>query len=61
MSGTKKGGFRKGSGAKLKYGEETKTVSFRVPKSKVMEVKKVVNDLLNNYKTACVILESGKG
>lgn len=34
-----RGGARKGSGAKRKYSEQTKTVAFRCPVSKVDELK----------------------
>ena len=42
------GGKRKNSGAKLKYGEPTKTVTFRIPESKIKEVKKIVADYLKS-------------
>ncbi len=38
-----RGGTRKGSGAKPKYIEPTKTVAFRVPVSMVDEIKHLVN------------------
>ena len=34
-----RGGLRLGSGQKKKYGEETETVSFRCPISKIDELK----------------------
>ena len=37
-----RGGARQGSGAKPKYNEETKAVSFRCPLSKVDELRLVV-------------------
>ena len=46
MTKSKKGGSRKGSGAKSKYGEPTTTVAFRIPGSKVDEVKAIVNTML---------------
>jgi len=51
MSNTKKtrGGTRQGSGAKPKYDEETKTVSFRCPLSKVDELKIVVKSKLSEW------------
>jgi hypothetical protein len=51
MSQNKKGrgGSRKNSGAKKKYGEPTKTVSFRVPESKANEVKKYFKTMLANW------------
>ena len=45
-----RGGTRKGSGAKPKYNEQTKTVAFRCPLSKVDELKKIINAKLNEYK-----------
>ncbi len=41
------GGKRKGSGAKLKYDEETKIISFRVPKSHRDKIKALVNNYLS--------------
>ena len=43
---SKRGGTRQGSGAKPKYNEETKTVAFRCPLSKVDELKLVVKSKL---------------
>jgi predicted DNA binding CopG/RHH family protein len=40
------GGKRPNSGAKPKYGEPTKSVTFRVPESKIKDVKKLVSDYL---------------
>ena len=37
-----RGGTRQGSGAKPKYNEQTKTISFRCPMSKIDELKLVV-------------------
>lgn len=45
-----KGGKRAGSGAKKKYGEETATISFRCPESKLEELKTLVNNLLLTWK-----------
>lgn len=42
----KRGGTRLGSGAKPKYNELTKTIAFRVPVSKIDEVKQVVKSML---------------
>jgi hypothetical protein len=42
----KRGGKRPFSGAKQKYGEQTKTIAFRCPVSKVDEFKKVINTKL---------------
>ncbi len=42
-NGKKQGGARKGSGAKPKYVEPTKTVAFRVPVSMIDEIKHLVN------------------
>ncbi len=46
---SKKGGKRPFSGAKPKYNEETTTIAFRVPKSKVFEVKELVKNKLKEY------------
>ena len=43
------GGSRKNSGAKPKYNEETKTVAFRCPLSKVDELKMVVKSKLSEW------------
>ena len=45
----KRGGNRKGSGAKPKYNEETKTVAFRCPLSKVDELKLIVKSKLSEW------------
>jgi hypothetical protein len=45
----KQGGKRVGSGAKPKYSEPTKTTAFRIPISKIEEVKYVVNKMLRGY------------
>jgi hypothetical protein len=41
-----RGGTRKGSGAKPKYSEQTKTIAFRCPLSKVDELKLIVKSKL---------------
>jgi hypothetical protein len=43
-----RGGTRLGSGAKPKYNEPTKTISFRVPISKIEAIKKMVTAELKN-------------
>jgi hypothetical protein len=43
------GGFRKNAGAKPKYLEQTKTVSFRCPVSKVDELKQIVHAILSDW------------
>jgi hypothetical protein len=43
------GGIRQGLGAKSKYNEETKTVAFRCPLSKVDELKIVVKSKLSEW------------
>jgi len=45
----KRGGKREGTGAKPKYSEPTKTTAFRVPISKIEEVKEVVSRMLSGY------------
>jgi len=44
-----RGGTRQGSGAKPKYNEETKTVAFRCPLSKVHELKTIVKHKLSEW------------
>lgn len=46
-----RGGLRKGAGAKPQYSEPTTTIAFRVPVSKVEEVKKTVKKMLVKYKS----------
>ena len=45
----KRGGTRKNSGAKPKYNEQTKTVAFRCPLSKVDELKFIVKSKLSEW------------
>jgi hypothetical protein len=45
----KRGGTRKNAGAKPKYNEETKTVAFRCPLSKVEELKIIVKSKLSEW------------
>ena len=45
----KRGGIRKNAGAKSKYNEETKTVVFRCPLSKVDELKLIVKSKLSEW------------
>ena len=44
-----RGGKRKGAGAKKKYNENTKTVAFRCPLSKVDELKLLVKYKLSEW------------
>jgi len=44
-----RGGTRQGSGAKPKYSEQTKTVAFRCPLSKVDELKLIVKAKLSEW------------
>lgn len=46
---SKRGGTRTGSGQKLKYNEETKTVAFRCPISKVEKLKEILNAQLSEW------------
>jgi len=50
VSRLKQGGSRKGSGAKLKYNEPTKTIAVRVPISKIDEIKQIIKEYLNQLK-----------
>jgi len=45
----KRGGARNGSGAKRKYGEQTKTIAFRCPASKVDELKIIIKTKLSEW------------
>lgn len=45
-----KGGTRKNAGAKHKYSEQTTTIAFRCPLSKVDELKSIINAKLNQWK-----------
>ena len=44
------GGARQGSGAKPKYNEKTTTIAFRVPISKVEEVKVLIKNKQTQWK-----------
>lgn len=44
-----RGGTRKGSGAKPKYNEPTKTIAVRVPVSKIEHVKCLLKTLLDGW------------
>jgi len=44
-----RGGTRRNAGAKPKYNEQTKTVAFRCPMSKVDELKIVVKSKLSDW------------
>jgi len=44
-----RGGTRKNAGAKPKYNEQTKTITFRCPLSKVDELKLVVKSKLSEW------------
>ena len=44
-----RGGLRPGSGQKKKYGEETTTVAFRCPKSKIEELKAYIKAKLTEW------------
>jgi len=46
---SKRGGKRTGSGQKLKYNEETKTVAFRCPISKVEKLEEIVTAQLSEW------------
>jgi hypothetical protein len=52
MKKENRGGSRKGSGAKPRYSEPTKSISLRVPESKVEEVKAIVKEYLKQFKTS---------
>jgi hypothetical protein len=45
----KRGGKRPFSGAKQKYGEQTKTIAFRVPEIKTYEIKLILKKKLQEF------------
>ena len=47
-----RGGYRKGSGAKPRYNEPTKSISLRVPESKADEIKAMIKEYLEQFKTS---------
>jgi len=47
---TTHGGHRKGAGRPPKYNEPTKYVPFRIPESKVEQVKELVSEFLEGLK-----------
>ena len=49
MKKNKRGGSRKGSGAKPKYNEPTKTIAFRVPESRMDILKDLVKSKLSEW------------
>jgi len=46
---SKRGGCRKGSGAKPKYSEQTKTFGVRCPMSKINELKLIIKTKLSEW------------
>jgi hypothetical protein len=52
MKTDNRGGKRLGSGAKKIYGQETKTISFRVPASKLDEMRAIIKLKLSEYAQA---------
>lgn len=44
-----RGGIRRNAGAKPKYNEQTKTVAFRCPLSKVDDLKIIVKSKLSEW------------
>jgi len=48
MKKSKRGGQRAGAGRKQKYGEPTKMISFRIPISRIKEIKDKVKQILLN-------------
>jgi len=47
---TKHGGKRKNAGSKPKYAEPTKTISFRMPISKIEEIKLLITQKLSEWR-----------
>jgi len=50
MKKSKRGGKREGAGRRSKWGEETETVAFRVPKSAVLAVTLAVRKAVDKWK-----------
>lgn len=50
MKVEKRGGKREGAGRKCIYAEPTTTIAFRVPASRIKEIKDHVKTKLSNYK-----------
>lgn len=50
MKKENRGGKREGAGRNPTYSEPTKTISFRVPESKIEEIKEMVKNKLKAYK-----------
>lgn len=50
MKKENRGGKREGAGRNPTYSEPTKTISFRVPQSKVSEIKELVKEKLKTYR-----------
>jgi hypothetical protein len=44
-----RGGTRKGAGAKPKYNEPTRIITFRVPISKAIDIRQLVKNQLIKY------------
>jgi hypothetical protein len=49
-----RGGARKNAGAKTKYNEATKTISFRCPASKVDEMQAIIKNQLLQYQAITI-------
>ncbi len=49
MKKQSRGGKQASSGRKAKYNEPTKTISFRVPVSKIDQIKKLVISILSKF------------
>jgi hypothetical protein len=49
MTKETRGGTRKNSGRKLKFGESSIGIWIRVPKSKVLEIKEKIKEILKKY------------
>ena len=49
MKKENRGGARLNTGPKLKYGEPTKQIVFRCPKSKVEKMKTLIRSKLSNW------------
>jgi hypothetical protein len=57
MIKSKRGGVRPNSGAKLKYGEPTTTIAFRVPISEKSNIQRMMKLTLKKYQRPATMLQ----
>jgi hypothetical protein len=57
MTKSKRGGPRLNSGAKLKYGEATTTIAFRVPVSEKSNIQRMMKVALKRFEKPATMLQ----